>query len=68
MDQIEARLVAALEFSEYDRRGLIRQRAEAVQSAILKTGKVAADRLFIVAPKPARAGAKGESRVNLSLD
>jgi hypothetical protein len=66
--QIEARLVAALEVSEDDRRALIKQRAQAVQAAILKTGKVAADRLFIVTPKPARANAKGECRVNLSLN
>jgi hypothetical protein len=68
VDQIQARLVTALEVSEDDRRGLIKQRAQAVQAAILKTGKVAADRLFIVTPKSPSATAKGESRVNLSLN
>jgi hypothetical protein len=66
--QIEARLVAALEVSEDDRRGLIKQRAQAVQSAILQTRKVAADRLFIVASKSTGPTSKGESRVNLSLN
>jgi hypothetical protein len=68
VDQIEARLVAAIKLSEEERRELIRQRAEAVQSAILKSGKVAAERLFIVAPKPAASMTKGETRANLSLN
>ena len=34
---------------------------------ILQSGKVTADRLFIIAPKSLGAPAKGQSRVNLSL-
>jgi hypothetical protein len=67
-EQIEAKLVAAIQVSLDEQRDLIKQRAQAVQSAILKPGKVAPERLFIVAPKPAAAAAKGEPRVNLSLD
>ena len=67
-EQIEAKLVAAIQVSLDEQRDLIKQRAQAVQSAILKTGKVTPERLFIVAPKAAAAAAKGETRVNLSLE
>jgi hypothetical protein len=43
-------------------------RAQSVQRALLKTEKVTADRLFILAPLPADAASKGQSRVNLSLN
>jgi hypothetical protein len=66
-DQIEARLVSAIEVSDSEQRDLIKQRAQAVQSFILQSGKVTAERLFIVTPKSAEAAAKGQSRVNLSL-
>ena len=66
-DQIEARLISAIEVSRDEQRELIKQRAQAVQSFILQDGKVTAERLFIVTPKSAGAAAKGESRVNLSL-
>jgi len=66
-DQIEARLISAIEVSDDEQRDLTKQRAQAVQSFILQIGKVTADRLFIVTPKPAGASAKGQSRVNLSL-
>jgi hypothetical protein len=39
-----------------------------VQAFILQSGKVTAERLFIVTPKSTGASAKGQSRVNLSLD
>ena len=68
LEQIEAKLVAAIQVSADEQRDLIKQRAQAVQSFILKTGKVAPERLFIVTPKPAAAAAKGETRANLSLD
>ena len=68
LEQIEGKLVAAIKISEEERRALIRQRAEAVQSAILKSGKIAAERLFLVTPKPASPSAKGETRANLSLN
>ena len=68
LEQIEGRLVAAIQLSEEARRALIRQRAQAVQSAILKPGKIAAERLVITTPKAASPSAKGETRANLSLD
>jgi len=67
LEQIEDKLGAAIKVSEEERRELIRQRAQAVQSAILKTEKIASERLFIVTPKPASPSAKGETRANLSL-
>ena len=68
LDQIEARLVSVIQVSENEQRDLIKQRAQAVQSFILQSGKVTADRLFIVTPKSTGASAKGQSRVNLSLN
>ena len=65
--QFDARLVGAIQVSEDERRDLIRRRAEAVQAAIPKTGKIAAERLFISTPKPGSPAAKGETRANLSL-
>jgi len=67
-EQIEAKLVAAIQVSADEQRELIKQRAQAVQACILKTGKVAPERLFIVTPKSVAASAKGETRANLSLD
>lgn len=67
-EQIEAKLAAAIQVSADEQRDLIKQRAQAVQASILKTGRVAPERLFIVTPKPAAAAAKGETRANLSLD
>jgi len=67
-EQIEAKLVTAIEVSADDQRDLMRQRAQAVHSFILKTGSVTAERLLIVTPKPGGASAKGEARANLSLD
>jgi hypothetical protein len=66
-DQIEARLISTIEVSDDEQRDLIKRRAQAVQSFILQSGKVTAERLFIVTPKSAEAAAKGQSRVNLSL-
>jgi len=67
-EAIEARLVSVIQASESEQRDLIKQRALSVQGFILQSGKVTADRLFIVTPKSTRVPAKGQSRVNLSLD
>jgi hypothetical protein len=68
LDQIEAKLISAIQVSGDEQHDLIKRRAQAVQSCILKTEKVAAERLFIVAPKSGGTPAKGEHRVNLSLN
>jgi hypothetical protein len=68
IEQIEARLISVIQVSETEQRDLAKQRAQAVQAFILQTGKVTADRLFIVTLKSAGASAKGRSQVNLSLN
>jgi hypothetical protein len=68
IEQIEAKLRSAIQVSVDEQRDLIKRRAQTVQSYILKSGQVATERLFIVAPKSAGPSAKGERRVNLSLD
>jgi len=54
--------------SEAEQRDLAKQRAQAVQAFLLQSGKITAERLFIVTPKSTGASAKGQSRVNLSLN
>jgi hypothetical protein len=49
-------------------RALMQERAQSVQRALLQTEKVAAERLFILAPPAEDAASKGQSRVNLSLN
>jgi hypothetical protein len=68
IEQIEARLISVIQVSETEQRDLAKQRTQAVQAFILQTGKVTADRLFIVTLKSAGASAKGRSQVNLSLN
>ena len=48
--------------------GLMQQRALSVQRALLKTEKVPAERLFILAPPAAGSASNGQSCVNLSLN
>jgi hypothetical protein len=67
-DQVEARLTGAIEVSADEQRELAKARAQAVQALILKSGQVAPERLFIVTPKAPAPAAKGDTRVNLSLD
>lgn len=54
--------------SDDDLRELMQQRSEAVQKFLLGTGKVTADRLFLIAPKPVDPTVKGEARATFSLD
>ncbi len=49
-------------------RQLMTTRERWVQDWFLQNGPVAADRLFLVGPKPVDAAYRGESRVNLSLN
>src|ERR1039458_1232980 len=67
LEQIEAKLLSAIQVSVNEQRDLVKQRAQSVRSHILKNGQVAPERLFIVAPKSAGSSAKGDHRVNLSL-
>jgi hypothetical protein len=61
-------LAQKTEITNDDLRDLMQHRASQVQAYLLKTGKVTAERLFLIAPKPVDASFKGQDRVNLSLD
>ncbi|HEX3801035.1 MAG TPA: DUF748 domain-containing protein [Verrucomicrobiae bacterium] len=65
---MEAQLLQKITVTDDDLRDLMKQRAAAVQTYMLKSGKVTGDRLFITAPKPVTLSLKGEDRVILSLD
>jgi hypothetical protein len=65
---MQYQLVSAMQITEDDLRDLMNARAKRVQKYLLDTGKVTADRLFILAPKPVSPTAKGQSRANMSLD
>ncbi len=67
-EQMEAGLLATIQISPDDLRVLMQARARNVQGALVKTGKVEAVRLFLLAPTPVNPTAKGEARANLSLE
>ncbi len=65
---MEELLAEKVEVTDEEFRDLITARARWVQDWLLQNGHVAADRLFLLAPKPVDAAYRGESRVNLSLN
>lgn len=65
---METLLLPGVPVSAEDLRQLMTARAQWVQDWLLTNGQVAADRLFLVAPKPVDAKYHGESRVTLSLN
>ena len=65
---METLLAEKVPISEEEFRQLITARARCVQEWLLQNGPVAADRLFLIAPKPVDSAYQGQSRVNLSLD
>jgi Domain of Unknown Function (DUF748) len=65
---MEDQLAKRVRITDDDLRDLIKARASQVQSDLLGTGKLTAERLFIIAPKPPSATSASGSRVNLSLD
>ena len=66
--EMEQRLMAELKASDDDLRELMQERAKNVQAFLLKTGKLGAERLFLMAPPKFDDTFKGEARVNLSLN
>jgi len=66
-DQMEAGLLATIQINSDDLRALMQARARSVQAALVKTGQVEGERLFILAPAPISLTAKGQSRANLGL-
>jgi hypothetical protein len=65
---MEDQLTKRIQITDDDLRDLMQARGNKVQAYLLQTGKVTAERLFIIAPKPVDAAAKGQSRVTMSLD
>ena len=65
---MEQKLIEKIVVTDDDLRQLMQDRAAQVQAYLLKTGKVTAERLFLIAPRPMTADSKGEDKVNLSLD
>jgi hypothetical protein len=63
----EARIIETIEVTPDDFRVLMEARADRVQKYLLQTGRVGAERMFIVAPKPVDSSYQGQSRVVLSL-
>lgn len=67
-EDMEALIAAQTEVPVETLRQLMQDRAKAVQSYLLSTGKVTDERLFLLAPKTTDASAGGEARAHLSLD
>lgn len=64
----EAKIIETIEVTPDDFRALMQARADGVQTYLLQTGQVGAERMFIVAPKPVDLSYQGQSRVDLSLE
>lgn len=65
---MEAGLLGQITITDGELRALMQERARQVESYLLKTEKVTAERVFLIAPKPIDASFKGENRANLSLN
>jgi len=68
LDELEQRLMTAAPATDDDLRELMQQRSLSVQKFLLDSGKVTAERLFPVAPKPVDPAVKGMARATFSLD
>ncbi|MCL5096195.1 MAG: DUF748 domain-containing protein [Candidatus Omnitrophica bacterium] len=68
VDDMESALATRTDVPPDRLRQLMQDRAKAVQVYLLSSGKVAAERLYLIAPKTPDASFKGQSRVNLSID
>jgi hypothetical protein len=64
---MEAKLIELAQITPEDYAKLMNDRAAAVQSYLLQSGKVEAGRISIVAPKTVTASFQGSNRVNMTL-
>ncbi len=64
---METKLIELTEIMSDDFKKLMNERAAAMQSYLLQSGKVTPERLTLVEPKPVDAFFQGSNRVNLSL-
>jgi len=67
-EQMEAALIAGIQITSDDLLALMQARERSVQAALVASGKVEGERLFILAPKPISLSAQGQTRANLSLE
>ena len=65
---MEEQLAEKIAINAQDLRELMQARAGAVQKYLLQSGLIAAERLFILTPKPDGAMQPAGSRANLSLN
>ncbi|HEY1173796.1 MAG TPA: DUF748 domain-containing protein [Verrucomicrobiae bacterium] len=66
--EMEAKLLERVKVEDNELRDLMLQRAQSVQTLLLKTEKVTAERLFIITPKALDEAYRGESKVDLLLN
>jgi hypothetical protein len=66
--QMEQRLLADTRVTDDELRELMQMRARTVQSALLESGQIPPERVFILAPKSINSAAQGETRANFSLE
>lgn len=67
-EDMELLLAAKTEVPPEDLRQLMLARAKAVQNHLLSSGRITADRIFLVTPKTPDGAFAGDARVNLSLN
>ena len=67
LEEMEHRLMATSPATDDDLRELMKQRSASVQKFLIDTGKVTAERIFLVAPKPVDPNVKGLARATFSL-
>ena len=67
-EQMETALLAGIQITADDLRGLMVQRAHSVQAALAKTGKVEGARMSVLSPRLVSLTAKGQARATLALD
>jgi hypothetical protein len=65
--EMEAVIIGKIAITTDDFRVLMQARADKVQNYLLQTGQVAAERMFIIAPKSIDSSYRGQCRVDLSL-
>ena len=68
LEEMEQRLTAASPATDDDLRELMQQRSVSVQKFLLDSGKITAERVFLVAPKSADPLVKGTARATFTLD
>jgi len=68
LEEMERRLMATSPATDDDLRELMQQRSASVQKFLLDTGKVTAERMFLVGPKPFDPNVTGMARATFSLN